>query len=80
MVLVIKVYTHMPYSGISHIYSFPGNSDGKESTCNARDPCLIPGSRISPEEGNGNPFQYMENPMDRGAWEVTAHRVTKCQT
>ena len=47
---------------------FPGGSDGKESTCNAGDPGLIPGSGRSPGEGNGNPIQYscLENPMDRG--------------
>ena len=35
-----------------------------------RDMGLIPGSRRSPEGGNGNPLQYfcLENPMDRGAW------------
>ena len=35
-----------------------------------RDPGSIPGSGISPGEGNGNPLQYscMENHMDRGAW------------
>ena len=40
---------------------------------------LIPGSGRSPGEGNGNPFQHssLENPMDRGAWWVTSHRVTK---
>ena len=39
----------------------------------------IPGSRISPEGGLGNSFQYscLENPMDRGVWRVTVHRVTK---
>ena len=33
----------------------------------------------SPGEGNGNPFQYscMENSMDRGAWQATAHGVTR---
>ena len=35
---------------------FPGGSDGKESACNAGDPGSIPGSGISPGEGNGNPF------------------------
>ena len=30
---------------------FPGGSDGKESTCNAGDPGLIPGSGRSPGEG-----------------------------
>ena len=30
-------------------------------------------------EGNGNPLQcsFLENPMDRGAWETTVHRVRK---
>ena len=42
----------------------------------------IPGSRISPGEGHGNPFQYscLENPMDRIAWWSTVHRVTKSGT
>jgi len=32
--------------------------------------------------GHGNPLQYscLENPMDRGAWQGTAHRVTKSHT
>ena len=37
---------------------FPGNSAGKESTCNAGDPSLIPGSGRSPGEGIGYPLQY----------------------
>ena len=55
---------------------FPDSSVGKESTCNARDPGLIPGSGRFPEEGNGSPLQYscLENPMDRGAWLVTVHQ------
>ena len=30
-------------------------------------------------EGNGNPLQYscLENPMNRGAWWATVHRVAK---
>ena len=30
----------------------------------------------------GNPLQYfcLENPMDRGAWPATVHRVAKSQT
>ena len=29
--------------------------------------------------GHGNPLQYscLENPMEKGAWWVTVHRVTK---
>ena len=39
----------------------------------AKDSGLIPGSRKSPGEGNGNPLQYLclGNPMDRGAWRAT---------
>ena len=35
-----------------------------------------------PEGGNGNPLQYscLEKPMDRGAWPVTVHGVTKSET
>ena len=35
----------------------PCSSVGKESTCNAGDPGSIPGSRRSPGEGIGYPFQ-----------------------
>ena len=38
--------------------NFPGDSDGKESACNAGDLGLIPGLRRSPGEGSGNPLQY----------------------
>ena len=45
----------------------------QESACNSGDTGytgLIPGSRRSSGEGNGNPLQYscLENPLDRGAW------------
>ena len=54
----------------------------KVSAYNAGDLGLIPGSRRSPGEGNGNPLQYscLENPMDRGAWWATVHRVTRSWT
>ena len=60
---------------------FPGDSDGKESACNAGDPGLIPGLGRFPGEGNGNPLQYsfLENSMDRGAWRATVHGVSKSQ-
>ena len=47
-----------------------------------RDTGSVPGSGRSPEEGNGNLLQYscLENPMDRGAWLATVHRVTKSRT
>ena len=33
-------------------------------------------------EGNGNPLQcsFLENPMDRGAWQATVHGVAKSRT
>ena len=37
---------------------FPHSSVGKESTCNAIDPGLIPGSVRSPGEGIDYPLQY----------------------
>ena len=40
---------------------------------------LIPGLERSPGGDNGNPLQYscLENPMDRGAWQVTVHKVAE---
>ena len=42
-----------------------------------RDKGLIPGLGRPPAGGHGNPLQYfcLENPMDRGAWQATAHRL-----
>ena len=61
---------------------FPCGSDSKESTYNAGDPDSIPGSEISPGEGNGNPLQYscLENSMARKAWRATVYGVTKSHT
>ena len=43
---------------------------------------LIPGLGRSPGAENGTPLQYscLENPMDRGGWWATVHRVAKSQT
>ena len=63
---------------------FPGGSVGKESICNAEDSAcnvgdlsLIPGSGRSPGKGNCNPllYCYLENPMDREAWQATVYGV-----
>ena len=45
----------------------------------ARDLGSIPGLGKSPGEENGNPLQYscLGNPMDRGAWRLTIHGVSK---
>ena len=49
---------------------------------NAGDMGSIPGSGRSAEGGHGNPLQSscLENPMDRGAWWATVHRVTQSDT
>ena len=48
----------------------------------ARDQGSISGSGRSPGEGNGSPLQYsyLENPMDRRAWQATVHGVTRVRT
>ena len=53
---LIRKQLQMIYIILRALVDFPGGSDGKESACNAEDPCLIPGSRRSPGEGSGNPL------------------------
>ena len=45
----------------------------KGSACDAGDLLSTPGLQRSPGEGNGNPLHYswLENPMDKGAWQAT---------
>ena len=63
----------------AHTRGFPHDLVSKESACNAGDPASISGREDSTGEGNGNPLQYscLENPMVRGAWQVTVHGVTR---
>ena len=58
-----------------------GDSDGKESACNAGDLGLMPGSGRSPGEGNGYPLQYscLGNSMGKGTWWVMVHGATESQ-
>ena len=55
------------------VKNLPGNAG------DLRDKSSIPGWGRSPGRGRGNPFQYswLENPMDRGAWTLWVHRVSK---
>ena len=61
---------------------FPGSSVVKNLSANAGNSGSIPALERSPEKGNGNPLQYpcLENLIDREAWWVTVHGVTKSQT
>ena len=54
---------------IGTVQRLPQWLSSEESTCNAGDTGSIPGSKRSPGEENGNPFQYscLGNPRDRGA-------------
>ena len=48
----------------------------------ARDSGSIAGWGISSGGRNGNPLQYscLENPMGRGAWQATVHRIANSRT
>ena len=72
-------YMWIHLSKLMNVQGFPGESEGKEFTCNVRDPGSIPGLGRTPGEGNGYPLQYscLENPTDREAWQAI---ITKCQT
>ena len=76
--LTLKVSFHL----ISLHLGFPCGSVGKESTCKAGDPGLIPGWGRSSGEGNGNPLQYscLENSMERRVWWTVVHGVAKSHT
>ena len=70
------------YTSRCNIWGLPRWLGGKEFTCRAGDPDSISGSGRSPGGGNGNPLYYscLGNPMDRGAWRATVHRVSKSWT
>ena len=75
MCIYINLYTH----------GLPWWLSGKESACSAGetgDMGLTPGSGRSPGGGHGNTFHSscLRNPMDRGAWWATVHRVAKSDT
>ena len=61
-----KLKIRLNYLGLLRWFS------GKESSCQAGDVGLIPGSGRAPGGGNGNRLQYscLENPMGRGAWRT----------
>ena len=66
---------------IDGLKGFPGGLAVKNLPANAGDMGSVTGSGRSLGEGNGNPLQYycLQSPMARGAWQATAHGVTKSQ-
>ena len=65
-----------------YVSGFPTGSAVKNPPVNAGDAKglgSIPGWGRSSGGGNGNPLRYscLGNPMDRAAWQITVHGVTK---
>ena len=74
-----------PFMDSTFGISFPGGAVLNNPPAKARDTRdagSVPGLRRSPGEGNGDPLQCscLGNPMDRGAWQATVHRVEKSWT
>ena len=55
---------------------------GRKWACNSGDTSLNLALEDSPGGGHGSPLQdsCLENPIDRGAWQATVHRVAKSGT
>ena len=58
---------------------FPVAKNPPANVGDPRDMGLIPESRRSPGQGNGNPLQYscLENFMEREDWRATVHRFAE---
>ena len=68
-----SVVLNMGFPGSSVVNSLPAVQEPQ------KDAGSISGLGRSPGGRHGNPLQYscLENPMDRGAWQATVHRVAK---
>ena len=75
-VTLSRLLKGVDFSGGAVVKNLPASAE------DTRDEGLIPGSGRPPGVGNGNPLQYscLENPMDRGAWQATVHRVAQSWT
>ena len=58
---------------------FPGDSDGKESTCSVGDLGSIPGLGRSPEGGHGNPLQYSGLENSHGQRSLMGYSPSDCK-
>ena len=69
------VIIEVPLLVVLMVKNLPANA----SEGDMRDVGSIPGLIRSPGGGHDNPLHYscLENPMDRGAWRATVHRITK---
>ena len=73
--MMAPIYLRVGFPGGAVVQNLPANAG------DARNVGTIPGSGRYPGEGNGNPLQdsCLEKSMDRGAWRVTVHGVTKTE-
>ena len=64
------------------VLDFPGDSAGKELTCQYGWRGFISWVEKSPwrRKWQPTPVFFLGNPTDKGAWQATFHRVTKSQT
>ena len=80
----LNQWCHPTISSSADLFSmgFPDVSYGKESSHNVGDPGSVPGLGRSPGERNGYTLQYscLENSMDGGAWQATAHGIAESDT
>ena len=77
--LYLHMYVSVPFITASQVVLVVRNRLPTQET---RDGDSVPRSGRSPGGGHGTPLQSscLENPMDRGAWRATVHRVAKSQT
>ena len=81
-ITVPRLWPHLTIT--TPLKSFLGGTSGKEPTCQCRKfrrRGFNPWSGSSPGRGHIlAQYSCLKNPMDRGAWLATAHRVAKSQT
>ena len=77
VVAIIKVPNGSGASQVALVVKNPPANAG-----DIGDPGSTPGWGRFPGGGHGDPLQdsCLENPMDRGAWQVIVHGVSKSQT
>ena len=86
MLVINTVWRHLSrrpvFLPLLGMYSqgFPGGSEGKASSRNARDPCSIPGSGRSPGEGHGNPTPVFLPGESHGRRSLVVHGVAESRT
>ena len=72
----------VPHQVVHHTSHVPSLLRVQDPQHSLRGPHQRPWVGKIPGGGHDNPSQYscLENPMDRGPWQATVHRVTQSQT